>query len=126
MVVCVLVAFDRPQNLNRVSKRVMMTDYGIPCFVILKHLQLDIFVTDIGLYSSCFCAGIKSAHTFYKICVSKILCAPVSNLFQARSSETINPFTVSISDLQPANQKSAIMRSAYRYLVLKMKHMIVI
>ena len=49
-----------------------MTDHGIICFVMLKHLQFDSFVADIGLYLSCFSTGIKSAHTFYKTYVAKI------------------------------------------------------
>ena len=71
-----------------------------------KHLQFDSFVAEIGLFLSCFSTGIKSAHTFYKTYVAKMWCAPVSKHPPSRCSETINPFAVSILDLQPANQES--------------------
>ena len=50
-------------NLTRVSKKSVMTDSDTPCFVMFKHLQIDTFVADIGLYLSCLFTEIKSSQT---------------------------------------------------------------
>ena len=51
-------------NLNRVSKKSVMTDSDTPYSVMFKHLQMDTFKADIGLYLSCLFTEIKSSHTF--------------------------------------------------------------
>ena len=50
-------------NLTRVSKKSVMTDSDTPCSVMFKHLQIDTFVADIGLYLSCLFTEIKSSQT---------------------------------------------------------------
>ena len=51
-------------NLTRVSKKSVMTDSDTPYSVMFKHLQIDTFEADIGLYLSCLFTEIKSSHTF--------------------------------------------------------------
>ena len=94
-------------KLKRVSKRGHGDWYPLLTYsVMFKHLRFDSFVADIGLYLSCFSTGIKSAHTFYKTYVFSVL--QWASTLQRDAPRPLIPSW--ISDLQPANQESAIMR----------------